>query len=260
MSYPALRRPSNLAGLLPVAVAILSTLVVPVRSVADEPFPGPRIPRPYEEPRPLAVDSAASPPMSRRTWSKLVAQAVPRAKPKPKPKAVGPLSEPHDDPYTPKAITDIEVGIAPKPAKKKFELPIIHYSREEIAKLDAIHFSSRPVVLTRLDGRFIDQRMSGPVAPFCFLPTFFEDDSLNRFGYSHGDHIQPVLSAAQFYVSVLMLPYEMRKRCPCDPVCPNYFPPPLTFRGKARKFVRGITLDAVATEAAAVATAFLVIP
>jgi hypothetical protein len=258
------RRPAaigNRPWRLALAIAVLSAFAVARSTAADEPFfPGPRAKRPYEQPpRMLAADPLSERPKTRLpNGGTLTLQVGPKPEGKPEPAA--PSNVPVDKPYKPSSITDIAVDVAEKPGVTDPTLPMIRYTPREIAAQDPAHYSSQPVVLTRLNGAFVDQRMSGPVAPFCFLPTYFEDDSLTRFGYSHGEHLQPVLSAAQFYVSVLMLPYQMEKRCPCDPVCPNYLPPPLTFKEKARKFTREITVGAVASEAAAVATVFLVFP
>jgi hypothetical protein len=251
MRYPGLKRPLLLAGLLSVGIFALPGFPISGRAAADEPFPGPRIGRPYDQapgvleaPGVLAAAQPKTPPMGAKAPPKIGAESVPK-----------------DSPYTPQTIQEVEIDIAVKPADSKVDLPpMIHYSPAEIAKRDPVHFAPQPVILTRLDGLHIDQRLSGPVAPFCFLPTYFEDESLTRFGYSHGHHIQPVLSAAQFYASVPLLPYLMRKRHPWDPVCPNYIPPPLTLRGKLKKIGRGITLDAVAVEAACIATTYLVVP
>ena len=243
-----------------LALAVLAALTVAGRTYADEPFPGPRANRPYDQPpRMLAADPLAAPPKAGLpNGGTLTLQVGPKPKetPAPAPKS----SVPVDKPYKPSAIRKIEVDITEDKAVTDPKLPMIRYTPREIAEQDPDHFSSQTLLLTRLNGAFIDQRLSGPVAPFCFLPTYFEDDSLTRFGHSHGHHVQPVLSAAQFYVSVPMLPYLMQKRHPWDPVCPNYMPPPLTCKEKAKKFAREITLDAVAAEAAAVATVFLLFP
>jgi hypothetical protein len=245
---------------LSATLAVLSAFAQPGRTAADEAVPGPGFGGSYEQaPQVLTSDPPASAPIAAPPTAKT--QKPPDApKPKKKPDAGETPNAPHDNDYTPASIKDVSVDITKEPGGKKIDLPMIHYSHADIAKYDPIHFSSQPLVLTRLDGGYIDQRLSGPVAPFCILPTYFEDDSLTRFGYTHGEFLQPLYSAAQFYVSVPLLPYFMQKRHPWDPVCPNYIPPPITFRGKAAKFYREITLDAVAVEAACITAAFFIVP
>ena len=43
----------------------------------------------------------------------------------------------------------------------------------------------------------------------CHKPLYFEEEQHERYGHMHGPIIQPVLSGAHFFGSVLLLPYQM---------------------------------------------------
>lgn len=50
----------------------------------------------------------------------------------------------------------------------------------------------------------------------CTSAAYFEHPSVERYGHSWGPFMQPVVSAAHFYGSVLFLPYKMGLTPPCE--------------------------------------------
>ena len=50
----------------------------------------------------------------------------------------------------------------------------------------------------------------------CTSAPYFEDPAVERYGHSWGPFMQPVMSAAHFYGSVLFLPYKMGLTPPCE--------------------------------------------
>ena len=50
----------------------------------------------------------------------------------------------------------------------------------------------------------------------CTSAAYFEDPAVERYGHSWGPFMQPVMSAAHFYGSVLFLPYKMGLTPPCE--------------------------------------------
>jgi len=50
----------------------------------------------------------------------------------------------------------------------------------------------------------------------CTSAAYFEHVSVERYGHSWGPFMQPVMSAAHFYGSVLFLPYKMGLTPPCE--------------------------------------------
>ena len=163
--------------------------------------------------------------------------------------------KPHDEDYVPASIGSVSLDIAQSPQSDDPDFRMIRYTETDVPAYDP-----QPISLTRMDAMWVDQRLFGPVAPFCFLPTFFEDDGLSRFGSSCGDHIQPFVSAARFTISVPLLPYQIQRRRPYQAVFPDYCPPPPTLRGKIRRCVSKFDAKALAVEAGAIALSFVLIP
>ena len=50
----------------------------------------------------------------------------------------------------------------------------------------------------------------------CHKPLYFEEVGLERYGHSAGPLLQPLVSAAQFYANVLLLPYNMGVYTPVE--------------------------------------------
>jgi len=50
----------------------------------------------------------------------------------------------------------------------------------------------------------------------CTSAAYFEDVAVERYGHSWGPFLQPVVSAAHFYGSVVFLPYKMGLTPPCE--------------------------------------------
>ncbi len=50
----------------------------------------------------------------------------------------------------------------------------------------------------------------------CHKPLYFEDVQQERYGHSHGPFLDPVVSAAHFFVSIPLLPYYMGVEPPCE--------------------------------------------
>ena len=50
----------------------------------------------------------------------------------------------------------------------------------------------------------------------CTSAPYFEDVAVERYGHSWGPFLQPVMSAAHFYGSVIFLPYKMGLTPPCE--------------------------------------------
>ncbi|MCY2966255.1 MAG: hypothetical protein NT069_21925 [Planctomycetota bacterium] len=54
----------------------------------------------------------------------------------------------------------------------------------------------------------------------CYKPLYFEDANLERYGYSRGGCLQPIVSGVHFFGSVGLAPLKMLGAGPCQPVCP----------------------------------------
>jgi hypothetical protein len=52
----------------------------------------------------------------------------------------------------------------------------------------------------------------------------------------------------------------MGAKPPCRPICPDYFPPPISLTGKFRHYAREIRTTPIGVEAAVIAAVFLVFP
>jgi hypothetical protein len=50
----------------------------------------------------------------------------------------------------------------------------------------------------------------------CHKPLYFEEVALERYGHSRGPILDPLVSAAHFFVTVPLLPYEMGVEPPCE--------------------------------------------
>ena len=48
----------------------------------------------------------------------------------------------------------------------------------------------------------------------CHKPLYFEDRQLERHGHAAGPYVQPLASAAHFFVSVPLLPYKVGLKMP----------------------------------------------
>ena len=73
--------------------------------------------------------------------------------------------------------------------------------------------------------RFATTTMTWKAAGYCHKPLYFEDWNLERYGHSHGA-LDPVFSAAHFFVSLPVLPYKMGVELPWECVYPlGYYRP-----------------------------------
>jgi len=73
--------------------------------------------------------------------------------------------------------------------------------------------------------RFATTMMTWKAAGYCHKPLYFEDWSLERYGHSHGP-LDPVFSAAHFFVTLPVLPYKMGVELPWECVYPlGYYRP-----------------------------------
>jgi hypothetical protein len=67
--------------------------------------------------------------------------------------------------------------------------------------------------------------MTWKAAGNCHKPLYFEDWNLERYGHSHGP-LDPVFSAAHFFVTLPVLPYKMGVELPWECVYPlGYYRP-----------------------------------
>ena len=92
--------------------------------------------------------------------------------------------------------------------------------------------------------RFATTMMTWKAAGNCHKPLYFEDWNLERYGHSHGP-LDPVFSAAHFFVTLPVLPYKMGVELPWECVYPlGYYRPgdcapwtvpaiPISLRGMA---------------------------
>jgi hypothetical protein len=83
----------------------------------------------------------------------------------------------------------------------------------------------------RLEGETFQQRrfattmFTWKAAGNCHKPLYFEDWNLERYGHSHGP-LDPVFSAAHFFVTLPVLPYKMGVELPWECVYPlGYYRP-----------------------------------
>jgi hypothetical protein len=73
--------------------------------------------------------------------------------------------------------------------------------------------------------RFATTMMTWKAAGYCHKPLYFEDWNLERYGHSHGP-LDPVFSAAHFFVSLPVLPYKMGVELPWECIYPlGYYRP-----------------------------------
>jgi hypothetical protein len=73
--------------------------------------------------------------------------------------------------------------------------------------------------------RFATTMMTWKAAGYCHKPLYFEDWNLERYGHSHGP-LDPVFSAAHFFVTLPVLPYKMGVELPWECVYPlGYYRP-----------------------------------
>jgi len=80
----------------------------------------------------------------------------------------------------------------------------------------------------------------------CFKPLYFQDVQLERYGHSWNPVVQPFVSAAHFFVSVPLLPYNMGLRTPNECVytlgyyrpgnCAPYMIEPIPFTLRAAAY------------------------
>jgi hypothetical protein len=105
-------------------------------------------------------------------------------------------------------------------------------------------------------------RVEVPVAyspwTICFRPLYFEEVALERYGDTHGI-LQPAISGAHFFGSVVALPYKMTVRPPRSCECSNGFSRPgdCPLAGYGRHEAR---LDAALVEAAVIAGIAVALP
>ena len=73
--------------------------------------------------------------------------------------------------------------------------------------------------------RFATTMMTWKAAGNCHKPLYFEDWNLERYGHSHGP-LDPVFSAAHFFVTLPVLPYKMGVELPWECIYPlGYYRP-----------------------------------
>lgn len=73
--------------------------------------------------------------------------------------------------------------------------------------------------------RFATTMMTWKAAGNCHKPLYFEDWNLERYGHSHGP-LDPIISAAHFFVTLPVLPYKMGVELPWECVYPlGYYRP-----------------------------------
>lgn len=174
----------------------------------------------------------------------------------------GDLAQPQDSKYKPKPIgaLTLDIGLPDLKPKQSKTIP----EREPSPELGA--YKTDPFASTELlwlhnpGGGWVDNRLQGPVSPFCYLPTYFEDRSLERFGCTHGCCAQPFCSTADFLVRVPLLPYLMTVEPPWRHRPPNYDPPPAGLGQKAKYYAGNISPEGVAVETAVIIGLFLLIP
>ena len=92
----------------------------------------------------------------------------------------------------------------------------------------------------------------------CYRPLYFEEIALERYGASHGI-LQPAISGAHFFGSVVALPYKMTVRPPRSCECSNGFSRPgdSPLDGYGQHVLRA---DAALVEAAIVAGIVIALP
>ena len=71
------------------------------------------------------------------------------------------------------------------------------------------------------DAQFIPRTWDGltytwKASALCHKPLYFEEVALERYGHSRGPILDPLVSAAHFFVTVPLLPYEMGVEPPCE--------------------------------------------
>jgi len=70
------------------------------------------------------------------------------------------------------------------------------------------------------EGRlYADTLFQWKASDLYYNPLYFEDPGLERYGHTHGDVVQPFVSAGRFAVQLVGLPYQMT----IDPVCKRIY-------------------------------------
>lgn len=67
-------------------------------------------------------------------------------------------------------------------------------------------------------GNGVEYPFYTPVAPFCYLPLYFEDPYLERYGDAYCCPVQSVVSGVRFYADIPLLPFKMLSEPPCQPI------------------------------------------
>ena len=81
-------------------------------------------------------------------------------------------------------------------------------------------------------------------------PLYFEEINLERYGYNYG-HLQPIVSAAHFFATIPLLPYEMTVHPPHEEVYSLGYYRPGDAAPRQRRRIE-LRADAGAMETAAV--------
>lgn len=195
---------------------------------------------------------------SRDGLMRISLQPEPKPKKKPNGKSIV------DAEYVPKPIgavtlDNIEPNYNLPPKRKDEKFKFADSPQNGVYQSDPYSVTT-PTWLHHPDGGWVDQSLNGPVAPFCYLPTYFEDRSLERFGCTHGCITQSFLSGAEFFARVPLLPYLMTVEPPWRHRPPNYLPPPVGFTDKAMFHARNVSAEGVAVESLALWGVILLIP
>ena len=88
----------------------------------------------------------------------------------------------------------------------------------------------------------------------CHRPAYFEQTALERYGHSTGPYTQPLVSAAQFFLTLPILPYKMGLQTPNECVyalgyyrpgsCAPYLLPGIPISARAALFEAGAVVGA----------------
>lgn len=197
-------------------------------------------------------------------------------KPDPKPAQLGKLSAAANQQLAPKAesseqsqpvpLKQLEESLATAPQAGAFKCP----SPKELKPIHKIGYQitpekgELPQECTLGEDQF-KPRMWQPItftwkaSGLCHKPLYFEETQLERYGHTVGCGLQPFVSAAHFFLTVPILPYEMGLYPPNECIYTlGYYRP-----GSCAPYILDplpISVRAALFEATAITTGIIVIP
>lgn len=127
------------------------------------------------------------------------------------------LTPPSDDSTTGKKVCDQELANLLANTVDKVKLDITPQPTDEATRSQF----KLPGECGLGDAQFVPREWScitytWKASALCHKPLYFEEVALERYGHSRGPILDPLVSAAHFFVTVPLLPYKMGLEPPCE--------------------------------------------